>query len=110
MATGRPSVSKPNNAKLNIVSRNENVTLSCTVTGDDITSGYWERVDGKSLQSINNMSSINDDKTRLQLVITKAHPKHSGKYRCIAYSQWGVAQSRGGQVTITSESNNVLMQ
>ena len=55
------------------------------------------------------MSSLNNDKTRLQLVITRAHPEHSGEYRCIAYSQWGVAQSRNVQVTITSESNNVLM-
>ena len=94
---------------MSIVSGNEQVTLSCTVTGDDISGGYWERVDDQSLPVSNNMSSLNNDKTRLQLVITRAHPEHSGRYHCVAYSQWGVAQSRNVQVNIISESNNVLM-
>ena len=109
MQTGRPSVSAPGDKTLSIISSSEIVTLSCTVTGDDITGGYWERVNNNSLPANNNMSTFNNDKTNLQLTITKARPDHSGKYRCVAYSQWGVAQSNNVQVTITSESNDVLM-
>ena len=79
--------------------------------GDDIARGYWERVNRVSLNNGNNdsTSSLSNGNTIVQLNITKARPKHSGMYHCVAYSQWGVAQSRNVQVTITSESNNVLM-
>ena len=40
MQTERPSVNNPRNKALSIVSGNEQVTLSYTVTGDDISGGY----------------------------------------------------------------------
>ena len=96
---------------MSIINGNEQVTLTCKVTGDDIVGGYWERINNNrgSLNKGNNDSSLSNGNTTVQLNITNARPEHSGKYRCTAYSQWGVAQSRNVQVTITSESNNVLM-
>ena len=94
---------------LKITSWNNNIILTCNVTGDDIAGGYWERVNRGSLNKGNNDSSLSNGNTTVQLNIIKARPKHSGIYRCVTYSQWGVAQSRNVQVTITSESNNVLM-
>ena len=85
------------------------MTLTCEVTGDDIAGGYWERQNGGPLPVRNNVSSLSDDKSMLTINIGKARPEHSGRYHCIVYSQWGVAQSRNVQVIITSESNNVLM-
>ena len=81
--------------------------LTCNVNGDDISGGYWERVNDNPIG--NNMSSLSNDKRTLTITISKARPTHSGKYRCVVYSQWGVAQSGNVQVTITSKSNNVLM-
>ena len=77
--------------------------------GDDIAGGYWESVNRVSLNKGNNDSSLSNGSTIVQLNITKVRPEHSGMYYCVAYSQWGVGQSRNVQVTITSESNNVLM-
>ena len=96
---------------MKIISENDNLLLTCTATGDDITGGYWERVNRKSLNKGNNdsSSSLSNGNTIIQLNITRARPKHSGMYRCVAYSLWGVAQSTNVTVTITSESNNVLM-
>ena len=94
---------------LKITSGNNNIILTCNVTGDDIAGGYWERVNDKSLDKRNNDSSLSNGNTIVQLSITKARPEHSGRYRCVAYSQWGVAESRNVQVTIASESNNILM-
>ena len=93
---------------MSIVSGNEQVTLTCKVTGDDITGGYWERVNDDLLPVNNNRSRFNNKRT-LSITIRRARPTHSGMYRCVVYSQWGVAQSRNVQVTITSKSNNVLM-
>ena len=93
---------------LSIVSGNEQVILTCNVNGDDISGGYWERVNHNPIG--NNMSSLSDDKRTLTITISKARPTHSGMYRCVVYSQWGVAQSsKNVRVTITSKSNNVLM-
>ena len=86
------------------------MTLTCRVTGDDIIGGYWERVGRKPLSKSKNMSSLSDEKTSLQLIINEARRTHSGRYRCVVYSQWGVAQSKNVQVTITSKSNYVLMK
>ena len=82
------------------------MTLTCNVTGDDIIGGYWERAraNGGPLPDNKNMSSLRNNKRTITITITKAHPIHSGRYRCVAYSQWGVAQSRNVQVTITSKS------
>ena len=79
------------------------------MNGDDIAGGYWERMDNVQLMRRNNMSSLSNNKRTITMTITRARPEHSGGYRCVAYSQWGVDQSRNVQVTITSESNNVLM-
>ena len=95
--------------QLSIVSGNEKVMLTCNVNGDDITGVYWERVNDNPLPNWSNMSSLTNYKRRLTITISKARPTHSGRYQCVVYSQWGVAQSRNVQVTITSKSNNVLM-
>ena len=95
--------------QLSIVSGNEQVMLTCNVTGDNIVDGYWERVKNVSIPDQINMSSLSNDKRTLTITISRARPTHSGRYRCVVYSQWGVAQSRNVQVTITSKSNNVLM-
>ena len=83
--------------------------LTCNINGDDITGGYWERVRDDPLPVSNNRSSLSNDKRTLTITISRARPTHSGRYRCVAYSQWGVAQSGNVRVTITSKSNNVLM-
>ena len=110
MYIGKPKIiNGPRDEQVGIVSGNESVTLTCKVTGDDIIGGYWERLGSGPLPNKANMSSLNNDKTRLKLTIVGVHPKYSGMYHCVMYSQWGVVQSRNIQVTITSESNNVLM-
>ena len=102
--TVKPKIVKNPNMEtsLSIVSGNEVVTLTCEVNGDDITGGYWERINDGPLPNKNNVSSLNNDKTILQLNITKARPDHSGQYYCVVYSQWGMDQSNNAQVTITS--------
>ena len=106
---GKPTITNiPSSESLQVVNGNEKVTLTCEVTGDDITGGYWERMDSVQLRN-RNMSSLSNDKRTITMTITRARPEHSGMYYCVAYSQWGVGQSRNVQVTITSESNNVLM-
>ena len=105
---GKPTITNiPSSKSLQVVSGNEQVTLTCEVTGDNITGGYWERRKSGPLPMGSNMSSLSNDKSILKMIITRVRPEHSGKYRCVAYSQWGVGQSRNVQVTITSESNNV---
>ena len=94
---------------LSIASDNEEVMLTCNVNGDDIIGGYWERVNDDPLPDKNNRSSLSSNKRTLKITIRKARLTHSGRYRCVVYSQWGVAQSGNVQVTITSKSNNVLM-
>ena len=94
---------------LSIASGNGQMTLTCNVTGDDIIGGYWERVRDDPLPVSNNMSSLSNDKRTLTITISRARPPHSGRYRCVVYSQWGVARSGNVRVTITSKSNNVLM-
>ena len=79
------------------------------MTGDDIAGGYWERQNSSPLPIGNNISSLSDDKRTLKITITEVRPEYSGMYRCVVYSQWGMNQSKYIQVTITSESNNVLM-
>ena len=80
------------------------MTLTCEVTGDNITGGYWERVNNDPLP-VDNGSSLSNDKRTLSITISAARPTYSGMYRCVVYSQWGVAQSRNVQVTITGKSN-----
>ena len=106
---GKPKIiSSLRDKQLNIISGNEQVTLTCEVTGDNIAGGYWERMDSVQLRN-RNITSLSNDKRTITMAITRARPEHSGIYYCVAYSQWGVGQSRNVQVTITSESNNVLM-
>ena len=112
MYIGKPKITNTrdsSNKQLHIVSSNEEVTLTCKVTGDGINGIYWERVNDSLLPDQNNMSSLSSNKRTLTITISKARPEHSGMYRCVAYSQWGVAQSNNIKVTITSKSNNVLM-
>ena len=109
LCTGKPSITASSaDQQLSIISGYEQVTLTCKVTGDDIAGGYWERTDNVQLMK-SNMSSLKSNKRTIIMNITEVRPEHSGIYHCIACSQWGVAQSRNVQVTITSESNNVLM-
>jgi len=105
----RPSIiNSSSDQELSIVSGDEEVMLTCEVAGDDIIGGYWERREGDSLSPENNMSSLSNDKTTLQLRIIKARPMHTGSYHCVVYSQWGMAQSRNIVVTITSKSDSIL--
>ena len=94
---------------MSIVSGNEQVRLICKVTGDDIAGGYWERVNDDPLPANNNKSSLSNNKRALTINIIRARPEHSGRYCCVVYSPWGVAQSSYVNVTITSKSNNVLL-
>ena len=99
---GRPAVTSITNAaggELNIINGDEPVLLVCHVTGDDLAGGYWERLN--PLQNLSNMSSFLNGV--LQLLITRARPIHSGKYRCVVYSQWGMAHSNNVTVTIKSK-------
>ena len=83
--------------------------MICEFTGDDISGGYWERVNDDPLPNNRNVSSLSSNKRTLTITISRARPEYSGMYRCVAYSQWGMAQSNNVQVTIASKSNNVLM-
>ena len=111
--TGRPSVSVLNDQQLSVVSGDESVTLRCVSFGDDITGVYWERVNDGPLPTQSNMSSSlmenNPLVTSLDLTIIRARPIHSGRYRCVAYSQWGVARSRNVQVTIKSKRRTEIL-
>ena len=78
------------------------------MTGDDITGGYWGRVKGL-LPDNNNKSKFSSDKRTVTITIRRIRPAHSGRYRCVVYNQWGVAQSKNVRVAITSKSNNILM-
>ena len=85
---------------MSIASGNEKLILTCIVTGDDLAGGYWERFN--PLQNLSSMSVL-DSNGAVQLLITRARPMHSGKYRCVVYSQWGMAHSDNVTVTITSK-------
>ena len=74
--------------------------LICTVTGDDLAGGYWERLN--PLQNLSNISTF-DGISAIRLLITRARPMHSGKYRCVVYSQWGMAHSDTATMTVKSK-------
>ena len=104
---GRPVITNTINhfgEELSIVNGNEQVGLICTATGDDLAGGYWERLNPP--QNLSNMSlflySTNSHRV-VQLTIVSARTMHSGKYRCVVYSQWGMAHSDNVTVTITSK-------
>ena len=110
--TGRLSITVPNDQQLSIVNGDESVTLTCVSFGDDITGVYWERVNDGPLPTQSNMSSLMKNSplvTSLHLTITRARPMHSGRYRCIAYSQWGMAQSNDVTVTIKSKRRTEIL-
>ena len=91
--------------KLNVVTGHEKVVSTCELTSENITGAYWERVDG-NLPSAHNESKLhyhNNGKTTLRLSIIRAHPAHSGRYRCVVHNQWGVIVSKNVQVTIGSK-------
>ena len=83
--------------------------LTCEVTGDNIIGGYWERINDHPLPANNNKSSLSNNKRTITITIIRARPEHSGRYRCVVYSSWGMDLSRDVRVTITSKSSNVLM-
>ena len=108
--TGVPRITNnPSDVQLSIVRGDEQVTLTCIFTGDDINGSYWERVSSGPLSNSNNISILSIDKTTLTITISRARSMHTGNYRCVVYSQWGVAQSRNVQVTVISKKHNVLM-
>ena len=88
---------------MSVVSGDENVTLTCEITGDDITGGYWERMNAGPLPVSNNISSLSNDRKTVTMTIRSVRPRHSGMYRCLIYSPWGVAQSRSIAVTVTGK-------
>ena len=111
--TGRPSiVSISSDQQLSIVNGDEQVTLTCSVFGDDITGVYWERVNDGPLPTQSNMSSLMENSPSvisLYLNISRARPTHTGRYRCVVYSQWGVGQSRNVRVTIKSKKSTEIL-
>ena len=90
-----------------IFNGHEEVILICTAIGDNIDGGYWEKVDGNhGLSPIHNRSmpvSHSHRKATVQMNIAKAHPTHSGRYRCVVFNRWGVVNSRNVQVIIRSK-------
>ena len=95
--------------ELHIVSGNEVVTLTCNVAGDDISGAYWERVTGGGpLPNQNNMSSLSNDNRTVTMKITEVRPEHSGRYHCVAYSQWGMDQSINVTVAIKSNMDSII--
>ena len=62
------------------------------------------KVSGGPLPNQNNMTSLRNDKRTLTITITRARPEHSGRYRCVVYSQWGAEQSSNVRVNITSKT------
>ena len=99
---GRPAITSTHtvNGELKIINGNEQVTLICSVTGDDIAGGYWERLNPP--QNLSNVS-IFLNFGGVQLTINRARPMHSGKYRCVVYSQWGMAHSNNVTVNVMSK-------
>ena len=89
----------PAGKEVNIIKGDEHVVLICYVTGDDLAGGYWERL--YPPQNLSSMSSFLNG--AVQLAITRARPMHSGEYRCVVYSQWGVAHSNNVTVIIKSK-------
>ena len=101
---GRPVITSTTNAvgsdEVNIINGDEPVPLVCHATGDDLAGGYWERLNPP--QNLSNMSSFLSDGA-VQLLITRARPMHSGNYRCVVYSQWGMAHSNNVTLTVKSK-------
>ena len=100
---GRPAIISITNAvgsnEVSITSSNDPVQLECHVTGDDIAGGYWEKLN--PLQNLSSMSSLSNGVVKL--VINRARPMHTGTYRCVVYSQWGMAHSSNVTLTVKSK-------
>ena len=105
---GRPVITNATGKELSITNSNENVLLVCYVTGDDLAGGYWERL--SLLQNLSSMSLFLIS-GEVKLKINRARPMHSGEYRCVVYSQWGMAYSNNVTVNVTSKygSNNSIL-
>ena len=101
---GRPAITNTINAvgsiEVSIISGHNPVLLECHATGDDLAGGYWEKLN--FLQNLSSMSSFLSNGV-VKLVITRARPMHSGEYRCVVYSQWGVAHSDNVSLAIKSK-------
>ena len=100
---GIPTIINAVGGELNIFNGDESVALICVATGDDSAGGYWERLNPP--QNLSNMSMFLNGLNShvVQLLITRARPMHSGTYRCVVYSQWGMAHSNNVTVNITSK-------
>ena len=98
---GRPTITSITNAvgsnEVAVINGDEPVQLECHATGDDLAGGYWERLN--PLQNLSNMSSFQGNGA-VHLAIARARPMHSGKYRCVVYSQWGTAHSDNITMTV----------
>ena len=77
------------------------VELVCKITGDDITLAYWERLHGALPNVTNRNAQPNSNQVILKMSV-KAHPRNSGDFQCIAYSQWGVTSSTIASVSIVA--------
>lgn len=102
--SGKPLIYNISSDKtVSVVSGHESVVLLCIVVGENITGGYWKKVNG-SLVSSHNKSKLSHNHrktvTKIHLIITKARPTHSGEYQCTVYSQWAVVRSRNVQVIV----------
>ena len=96
---------------LNIYSGHETVVLICRVIGENISGGYWEKVDG-TLSANHNKSKLishdNHHKATVKMTITKVKPVHSGRYRCVIFTPWSVVKSDGIQVIVRSKGRYIL--
>ena len=103
LCEGRPVITSITNAvgsnEVNIINGDEPVVLECHATGDDLAGGYWEKLN--PLQNLSTISSLSNGVVKL--VINRARPMHSGNYRCVVYSQWGMAHSNNVTVIIKSK-------
>ena len=78
------------------------------MNGENISGGYWERVDGKVTLSPNHnksklISHSKHHKATVKMTITRVHPIHSGRYRCVIFTPWSVVKSDDVQVTVRSK-------
>ena len=107
----RPIISSvSNDTTLNIYNDHGKVYLICEASGENISGGYWVRVNDNRLSPNYNKSKMayydNGKTIRLILTIVAAHPIHSGRYCCIVYGQWGMIKSKKVKVAIKCEDNS----
>ena len=93
------------NQELSIVNGTEKMVLVWEFGGDNLDGVSCQRENEGTLLSIfKDVQTLTNN--NFKLTIDNIHPSNSGNYTCTVYSQWGEAQSRKIQVTITSEWPN----